>query len=48
METQSKSIHSFQKGDEIVRLEPAKAYSSGVRDRSYLGEKLVYIGCAKR
>lgn len=41
-----KNINQFTKGDFIVRLEPAKEYRSGLRDRSYLGEKLTYIGCA--
>lgn len=41
-----KNINQFKRGDFIVRLEPAKEYRSGLRDRSYLGEKLTYIGCA--
>ncbi|HSE99804.1 MAG TPA: UvrB/UvrC motif-containing protein [Nitrososphaeraceae archaeon] len=46
MITVNKSIHSFKKGDTIVRIQPAKPYREGVRDRSYLGEKLTFIGCA--
>lgn len=30
-----KTINNFKRGDEIVRLAPAKEYSSGERDRSY-------------
>lgn len=41
METISKSIYSFKRGDEIVRIQPSK----GCGDRSYLGEKLTFIGC---
>ena len=50
-------IYEFKKGDEIVRVEPAKPYSTeriglfgqkegGVRDRSYIGEKLIFVGIA--
>lgn len=41
-----KNINSFKRGDEIVRIAPAKEYSEGIRDRSYLGEKLTFIGLA--
>ena len=52
-----KTIYEFKKGDEIVRVEPAKPYTpittnmfgqqeGGLRDRSYLGEKLIFIGIA--
>jgi len=41
-----KTIDQFKTGDEIVRLEPAKPYRTGIRDRSYLGEKLTFIGIA--
>ena len=41
METISKSIYSFKRGDEVVRLQPSKGFG----DRSYLGEKLTFIGC---
>ena len=41
-----KIIDQFKTGDEIVRLEPAKPYHTGTRDRSYLGEKLTFIGIA--
>lgn len=50
------NIHTFKKGDEIVRVSPAKPYSpvtfgpfgsqGGHQDRSYLGEKLIFIGIA--
>jgi len=48
------TIYEFSQGDEIVRNKPSKAYSSGVNDRSYMGEKLVFVGidngyiCCKR
>lgn len=41
MKTISKSIHSFKRGDEVVRIKSSK----GCGDRSYLGEKLTYVGC---
>ena len=52
-----KTIYDFKKGDEIVRIQPARPYSDvtigvfgqregGVRDRSYMGEKLIFIGIA--
>jgi len=42
MTTQTKSIRYFQKGDYIVRTAPSKSYG----DRSYIGEKLTFIGIA--
>ena len=52
-----KTIYDFKKGDEIVRVQPAKHYSAvrvglfgqeedGVRDRSYIGEKMILVGIA--
>ena len=52
-----RTIYEFKKGDEITRIEPAKPYSpvrislfgqeeDGVRDRSYMGEKLIFVGIA--
>lgn len=52
-----KTIYDFKKGDEIVRVQPAKPYSpvtigffgeeqGGCRDRSYMGEKLIFVGIA--
>jgi len=52
-----KTIHAFTKGDEIIRIEPSKPYSSTqiglfgeetieTRDRSYMGEKLIFVGMA--
>lgn len=51
-----KTIYEFKKGDEIVRVQPAKEYSprrmgpfgeeGGIRDRSYMGEKLIFVGIA--
>ena len=38
-----KEIYDFQAGDEIVRVEPAKPYQSGIRDRSYTGKKLILL-----
>jgi hypothetical protein len=45
-----KNIYEFKKGDVIVRITPAKPLIGmmgiEVRDRSYLGEKMVFIGIA--
>ena len=45
-----KTIYDFEIGDEIVRIIPAKAFeygiSAGVRDRSYLGERMIFKGIA--
>jgi hypothetical protein len=51
-----KKIYDFKKGDEIVRVKPAKEYSpvrsgafgleGGTRDRSYMGQKLIFVGIA--
>ena len=52
-----KTIYDFKKGDEIVRVQSSKTYSpvriglfgqeeGGVRDRSYIGEKMIFIGIA--
>ncbi len=45
-----KTIYEFKKGDEIVRIIPAKPLSDimgkEVRDRSYLGEKMIFAGIA--
>jgi len=52
-----KTIYEFKKGDKIVRVQPAKPYSDerinifgqkegGIRDRSYLGEMLIFVGIA--
>ena len=47
-----KTIYDFKNGDEIVRILPAKPYAplmasgDGLRDRSYLGKKLIFIGIA--
>ena len=46
----SKNIFEFEKGDEVVRIEPSSivGYSvmnpDGTRDRSYIGEKLIFTG----
>ena len=40
-----KTIYEFKKGDEIVRIIPAKPLSD-MRDRSYLGEKMIFAGIA--
>ena len=46
----SKTIFEFDKGNEVVRVEPSTilGYSmqnpDGLRDRSYIGEKLILIG----
>lgn len=47
-----KTIYEFAKGDEIVRVIPAKPYPSvidgvePIRDRSYIGEKMIFVGIA--
>ena len=45
-----KTIYEFKKGDKIVRVEPAKSISGGlgdgIRDRSYVGEKMLFHGIA--
>jgi len=51
-----KTIYDFKKGDAIVRTIPAKEYSparmgifgmdGGVRDRSYIGQKMIFVGIA--
>ena len=42
-----KTIYEFKKGDEIVRVENAKPIQgNGIRDRSYVGEKMVFVGIA--
>lgn len=45
-----KTIYEFEKGDIIVRVEPAKSISGGIgdgiRDRSYVGEKMLFHGIA--
>jgi len=52
-----KTIYDFKKGDKITRVQPAKPYlavinglfgqeKDGVRDRSYIGEKLIFVGIA--
>lgn len=40
-----KNIYEFEKGDDIVRIQAAKPYSDGgICDRSYMGEKLIFVG----
>ena len=45
-----KTIYEFKKGDEIVRIIPAKPLidimGKEMRDRSYLGEKMIFAGIA--
>ena len=45
-----KTIYDFKIGDEIVRTIPAKPFeygiAAGIRDRSYLGEKMIFKGIA--
>lgn len=38
------NIRNFSPGDRIIRVDPAKPYCTGVRDRSYMDEKLFFIG----
>ena len=47
-----KSIYEFKKGDIITRISPSKSMGisilnpEGVGDRSYQGEKLIFVGIA--
>jgi len=45
-----KTIYDFKIGDEIVRITPAKPLENGIlggiRDRSYLGERMIFKGIA--
>lgn len=45
-----KTIYEFKKRDEIVRIIPAKPLmdimGKEIRDRSYLGEKMIFAGIA--
>ena len=47
-----RSIYEFKKGDEVVRVQPSKplGYSdfsdAPVTDRSYIGQKLIFVGIA--
>ena len=42
-----KTIYEFKQGDEIVRIESAKPIQgNGIRDRSYVGEKMMFHGIA--
>ena len=40
-----KTIYEFKKGDEVVRIVPAKPINT-IRDRSYMGNKMIFIGIA--
>jgi hypothetical protein len=48
----SKTIYGFKKGDNITRIEPAKQCGTtifgtpGCRDRSYIGDRLIFVGIA--
>ena len=48
-----KSIYEFKKGDVITRVEPSATLGkggffgdSGFQDRSYIGEKFIFVGIA--
>jgi len=45
-----KTIYEFKNGDEVVRIEPAKELNNilgeTIRDRSYIGEKMIFVGIA--
>ena len=48
-----KSIYEFKKGDVITRIEPSKTLGKGgffsdegFQDRSYVGDKLIFVGIA--
>ena len=40
-----KTIYEFKKGDEVVRIIPAKPINN-LKDRSFMGEKMIFIGIA--
>jgi hypothetical protein len=40
------TIYECIQGDEIVRVQPSKPLNSGIRDRSYMGKKLIFGGIA--
>ena len=40
-----KTIYDFKKGDEIVRIIPAKPINN-IGDRSYMGDKMIFVGIA--
>ena len=40
-----KTIYEFKKGDEVVRIVPAKPINN-MRDRSYMGNKMIFVGIA--
>jgi len=40
-----KTIYEFKKGDEVVKIVPAKPINN-MRDRSFMGEKMIFVGIA--
>ena len=40
-----KTIYEFKKGDEVVRIVPAKPINN-LKDRSFMGEKMIFVGIA--
>ena len=40
-----KTIYEFKKGNEVVRIVPAKPLNN-MRDRSFMGEKMIFVGIA--
>jgi len=40
-----KTIYEFKKGDEVVRIVPAKPINN-IQDRSYMGNKMIFVGIA--
>ena len=40
-----KTIYEFKKGNEVVRIVPAKPINN-IRDRSFMGEKMIFVGIA--
>tara|TARA_R110000824_G_scaffold54915_4_gene151442 strand:- start:958 stop:1335 length:378 start_codon:yes stop_codon:yes gene_type:complete len=40
-----KTIYEFKKGNEVVRIVPAKSLNN-IRDRSFMGEKMIFVGIA--
>jgi len=40
-----KTIYEFKKGDEVVRIVPSKPINT-IRDRSYMGNKMIFVGIA--
>jgi hypothetical protein len=40
----SRTIFEFNRGDKIKRVAPARSYESGIRDNSYIGVDMIFMG----